>query len=741
MRISIRSKILAMVVPPMLFVLILSALKLSDIYTEWRTVELVKQLCTYAINVGETIHEIQKERGMTSGFLSGSAQSVPMPLIEQRSATDKQTKALQEKFVQLRSGSNQDIVKIFEQTNSSLSTLSELRNKTEQRTISQPDAISGYTSIINGMIAGLHGVAGFSVDIPALYTLSHTYLDVLQAKERHGRLRATINGILTKQVATRDEILRVHKFVVEADEFELLFKNTATPEMVDLYKQATTSSQAQQVNQTIQSVLRTADVGITAPDPKEWFTLSTRKIDDFKTLENAITKEIVAKSEHIAQSARSTFYFLCALIGLLFIAVLYITYRISREITGSILGLTAYSEEVGNGNFSSSLTITSNDELGDLARAFATVAHNIQTAQNNIAAQNEYLAGRVETMLLAMNQMSQGDLRIYMHNDREDSVAGLYHGMNQTVQNIAVLIRQIIGSANESASASQQLHVSMEQIASAMQDQAHQSSSITDLILQLKRIAEENSTKAAGVIKSVANNNEQAEGGVQLLQQMIDELYAVQKAVEASTTKMRSLESSSNEIREITDLIAEIADQTNLLALNAAIEAARAGDAGRGFAVVADEVRKLAERTSTATKNITSKIGVMLKSTEQALHSIEVGKQTVDSGIQTASSTVDRISDVIKDSIDISASVGDITHAMNTQSQSINTIYSNVESISAAIEEVSSTAIQASQATEMLSRRVFELRSAAEKFTLEDEAHDEKIKLSLSHRRVLSLSK
>jgi methyl-accepting chemotaxis protein len=175
-------------------------------------------------------------------------------------------------------------------------------------------------------------------------------------------------------------------------------------------------------------------------------------------------------------------------------------------------------------------------------------------------------------------------------------------------------------------------------MAAGSQEQTSQTEEVAGAMDEMTKTISTNSHSAVIAANNAKKAKAVAESGGIAVNNTIEGMKKISTVVHHSAATVQELGASSNQIGEIVSVINDIADQTNLLALNAAIEAARAGEQGRGFAVVADEVRKLAERTTKATKEISSMIGKIQLETRTAVQSMTEGTREVESGIHFVSS-------------------------------------------------------------------------------------------------------
>jgi methyl-accepting chemotaxis protein len=197
---------------------------------------------------------------------------------------------------------------------------------------------------------------------------------------------------------------------------------------------------------------------------------------------------------------------------------------------------------------------------------------------------------------------------------------------------------------------------------------------------------------------------------------MIAKMEELTRSINESSRMVEDLKISTDKIGDIIEVINDIADQTNLLALNASIEAARAGEQGRGFAVVAEEVRKLAERTQTATKEISEMIISLQRESQKAASNIVNSVTKVEQGSKVAHIAGEALKDIISDSHESTDMVRQIQSSTSEQTSAISLIAENAEKINTVADNNDERLHDISGETDILNARAKDLASKVQSF-------------------------
>ena len=316
----------------------------------------------------------------------------------------------------------------------------------------------------------------------------------------------------------------------------------------------------------------------------------------------------------------------------------------------------------------------------------------------------------------ALAVMATGDLTVRMEGDYHGDLGLLKDSINKVGSSLNDALRRVSEAVSATASASNEISASTEQMATGGREQTSQASEVASAVEEMTKTITENSKNAGVAANTAKQARVSAEQGGKVVDDTVNGMKRIAGVVHKSADTVRELGKSSDQIGEIIGVIDDIADQTNLLALNAAIEAARAGDQGRGFAVVADEVRKLAERTTKATKEIAGMIKKIQSDTIGAVRSMEEGTQEVEHGIALADKAGTSLKEIVGVSQKLTDMVMHIATASGEQSQASEQIAKNVEAISKVTSETAQGTQQIARAAEDLNQLTDNLQNLIAQF-------------------------
>ncbi|MDQ1882788.1 methyl-accepting chemotaxis protein [Aeromonas salmonicida] len=588
-KLGLAHKMLLVVCLPLLALLFFSGRYVYERYQVEQEMSQAQAALYVVREAAQLAHELQKERGMSAGFLGSGGNKFRDALPAQRKLVDTLLVRFHEDPALLALGEVQQ----------ALTGLTAMRERVGALGVEVAEQVGFYSRLISQLLAVVDQVSLNSQDATiALQT--NAYAAFLQSKERMGLERATLSNVFGRDHFTPALLQQFISLLAAQNTYLERFQAVASPSQRQLLADSLTSPVVAKVAAMEQLALDKATSGGFGVDAEAWFALSTDKIGLLKESEDRLYQQLFERVEQMRAKSASDFWW--AALGVLLCVALttFVCWRVVRDLHLGFMALhQTFKRLVQENDLTVRVNWRSGDELGALARDLNHFLAHLEGLLLAVRRSCEVLARSAATSADVIAEVNAGVVKGF---GQVDLVATAATEMASTVAEIArnatqtsLATQQAIGRARQGDKEVDQTIDAIQLVAGTLAntqqlvDSLYQDTeSVGEALNLIKQISDRTNLLALNAAIEAARAGESGRGFAVVAEEVRALASRTQQAAE-------DIERMLSRLRQGTD---QAVTAMHLGTEQAGLSVTEAKRAGSELSDIVSEVRKVSDMTA-----------------------------------------------------------------------------------------------------------------------------------------------